>query len=179
MGISITGLHISSLYFEGNRETVRNTSFGDCISKIQFLTNLLTQPELGFTIDDFRGVVDEQGIVQAIAVIQEVQIYDEQKRFPGIAIESICNAPWNVIEKTQQQTRKGGPTSLIEFIVKESQSKQFAGVVKLLTIPRAKPRYNKIGFIDTDGSGEMLLTEAAAVEFLRRQQQRRDLQTSD
>gem|GEM_PF-5340443 len=49
----------------------------------------------------------------------------------------------------QVQTRKGGPTSLIEFIVKESQSKQFAGVVKLLTIPRAKPRYTKIGFIDT------------------------------
>ncbi|MDR9900513.1 hypothetical protein G7B40_039100 [Aetokthonos hydrillicola Thurmond2011] len=167
------------LYFEGQTENVRNTSFGDCISKIQFLINLLTQPELGFTINDFRGVVDEQGIVQAIAVIQDVQLYDEGRRFPAIAIESICNAPWNVIDKTQVQTRKGAPTSLIEFIVKESQSKQFAGVVKLFTIPRAKLRYSKIGFIDTDGSGEMLLTQAACEEFLRRQQQRRDSQTFD
>lgn len=168
-----------SLYFEGNRENVRNTSFADCISKIQFLINLLTEPEQGFTINDFRGVVDEQGILQAIAVIQELELYHEGERFPAIAIESICNAPWNVIDKTQLQIRKGAPTSLIEFIVKESQSKQFAGVVKLFTIPRAKPRYNKIGFIDTDGSGEMLLTQAAAVEFLSRQQQRRDSQTFD
>lgn len=77
------------------------------------------------------------------------------------------------------KTRKGGPTSLIEEIVKESKSKQFGGVVKLFTIPRAKSRYAKIGSVDIDGSGEMLLTEAAADEFLDRQQQRRNSQTFD
>lgn len=84
-----------------------------------------------------------------------------------------------MIEETQVQTRKGGPTSLIEEIVKESKLKQFGGVVKLFTIPRAKSRYLKIGFEDTDGSGEMLLTEAASDQFLTRQQQRRDSQTFD
>lgn len=167
------------LYFNGNRENVRNTTFGDCISKIQFLINLFREPEQGFTIDDFRGVVDERGILQAIAVIQDVELYNEGERFPAIAIESICSAPWNVIEETQVQTRKGGPTSLIEEIAKESKLKQFGGVVKLFTIPRAKSRYAKIGFVDTDGSGEMLLTEAASDEFLTRQQQRRDSQTFD
>jgi hypothetical protein len=86
-----------NLYFDGNRENVRGTLLGDCISKIRFLSNLLKKPEQGFTIDDFRGVIDERGILQAIATIQDVELYDEGVRFPAIALESICNAPWNSI----------------------------------------------------------------------------------
>ncbi|BAZ15048.1 hypothetical protein NIES4071_69180 [Calothrix sp. NIES-4071] len=79
---------------DGNRENVRNTSFGDCVSKIQFLINLLLEPE--------------QGILQAIAVIQDIELYNEGERLRAIAIESICNAPWNLISQTQAKTRKGG-----------------------------------------------------------------------
>jgi hypothetical protein len=167
------------LYFNENRENARNTSFGDCISKMQFLINLLIDLELGFTINDFRGIVDERGILQAIAVIQDIKLYNEGEMFPAIALESICNAPWNVIDQSQIKTRRGAATSLIEEIVKESKSKQFGGVVKLFTTPRAKPRYRKIGFVDTDGSGEMLLTQAVAEEFINGQQQRRDSQIFD
>lgn len=167
------------LYFNGNRENVRNTSFGDCISKIQFLSNLLTDLEQGFAIGDFRGVADESGILQAIAAIKDVELYNEGQVFSAIAIESICNAPWNVIDQSQAKTCRGAATTLIEEIVKESESKQFGGVVKLFTIPRAKARYAKIGFVDTDGSGEMLLTEASSREFLNGQQQRRDSQVFD
>lgn len=167
------------LYFNENRENVRNTSFGDCISKIQFLSNLLIDLEQGFTINNFRGVVDERGILQAIAAIKDIELYNKGEMFPAIALESICNAPWNVIDQSQVETRRGAATSLIEEIIKESKSKQFGGVVKLFTIPRAKPRYSKIGFVDTDGSGEMLLTEAVAEEFLNGQQQRRDSQIFD
>lgn len=166
-------------YFNGNRENVRNTRFGDCISKIQFLSQLLKDLEQGFTIDNFRGVIDEQGILQAIAAIKDVSLYNEGEIVPAIALESICNAPWNVIDQAQIETRRGAATSLIEEIVKESKSKQFGGVVKLFTIPRAKSSYIKIGFVDTDGSGEMLLTENVADKFLNRQQQRRNSQRFD
>jgi hypothetical protein len=69
--------------------------------------------------------------------------------------------------------------TVYQKFVKESKSKQFGGVVKLFTIPRAKARYSEIGFVDTDGSGEMLLTEASSREFLNGQQQRRDSQVFD
>ncbi len=68
---------------------------------------------------------------------------------------------------------------MIEEIVKESQSKQFGGVVKLFAIPRAKYRYNEIGFIETDGSGEMLLTRELAERFLTSQVYRRSTQLFD
>jgi len=167
------------LYFNKNRTAIRNTSFGDCISKIQVLSNLLTNLEQGFTINNFRGVVDEREILQAIAVIKDIELYNEGEMFPAIALESICNAPWNIIDQSQVETRKGAATSLIEEIVKESKSKRFGGVVKLFTIPRAKPRYSKIGFVDTDGSGEMLLREAVAENFINAQQQRRDSKIFD
>lgn len=65
------------------------------------------------------------------------------------------------------------------FIVKESKSKNFGGVVKLFTLPRAKPRYAKIGFVDTEGSGEMILTQTNSEAFLESQQTRRNLQAFD
>jgi hypothetical protein len=167
------------LYFNKNRENVRNTSFGDCIIKTQLLSNVLVGLEQGFTVDDFRGVQDERGIIQAIATIKDVDLYDEGVKFPAISLESICNAPWNLIPQVQIETRKGGPTSLIEEITKESKLKQFGGVIKLFTVPRARPRYAKIGFIDTDGSGEMLLIRTNSEVFLARQQQLRNLQTFD
>lgn len=50
---------------------------------------------------------------------------------------------------------------------------------KLFTLPRAKPRYAKIGFVDTDGSGEMILTQTNSEAFLESQQTRRNLQAFD
>ena len=92
-----------------------------------------------------------------------------------MAIESLTNAPWNTIAHPQPETIKGSATSLIEELVRESQRLQFNGIVKAMTIPSARPFYRKIGFIETNGSGEMILTPDAAQEFLTRQQQLREV----
>lgn len=168
-----------NLYFQGNRENTRNTSFWDCVSKIQFLSDAIQFGDQEITIDDIRGVVDDRQVLQAIAAIGEVEVEYEGERLRAISIESLTNAPWNVIEQVQIETRKGAATSLIEEIVKESQSRQFGGVVKLFAIPRAKYRYNEIGFIETDGSGEMLLTRELAERFLSNQVFRRSTQSFD
>jgi hypothetical protein len=168
-----------NIYFEGNRESTRNSSFWDCVSKIQFLSDAIQFGEREITIDDLRGVVDDKQVLQAIAAITDIEVEYEGERLRAIAIESLTNAPWNVIEQIQVETRKGAATSLIEEIVKESQSKQFGGVVKLFAIPRAKYRYNEIGFIETDGSGEMLLTRELAEIFLINQVYRRSTQLFD
>ena len=166
-------------YFEGDRENTRDTPFWDCVSKIQFLIDAIEFGDQGITINDMRGVVDDRQILQAIAAITEVELEYEGEKLRAIAIESLTNAPWNVIEYIQVETRKGAATSLVEEIVKESQSKQFGGVVKLSAIPRAKYRYNEIGFIETDGSGEMLLTRELAERFLANQAYRRSSQLFD
>ncbi len=58
------------------------------------------------TIDDFRGVVDENQVLQAIAAIKEVEVEYEEERLNAIAIESLTNAPWNFIEQIQVETKK-------------------------------------------------------------------------
>lgn len=63
-----------NLYFDENRENVRNTPFGDCISKIRFLSNLLREPEQGFTIDDFRGVVTRLGTLLPKYKLKHVKV---------------------------------------------------------------------------------------------------------
>lgn len=168
-----------NIYFEGNRENTRDTPFWDCVSKIQFLSDAILFGDQDITIDEFRGVVDDNQVLQAIAAIKEVEVEYEGERLNAIAIESLTNAPWNVVEQVQVETKKGSATSLVEEIVKESQSKQFGGVVKLFAIPRAKYRYNEIGFIETDGSGEMLLTRELAERFLANQAYRRSSQLFD
>lgn len=158
------------LYYAGNRENVRNTSFWSCISKIEFL---IENPE------NYRGVQDNQKLMQAIATIEVQEIDIEEIRMTGLAIESFVNAPWNVIEQVQPERRRGSATSLIEEIIKESQACGFGGIVKAITIPRARPFYTRIGFVETNGSGEMILTREAAAQFLLEQQQRRQSQPFD
>ena len=94
-------------------------------------------------------------------------------------IESLTNSPWNTIEYPQLEKRKGAATSLIEGIVRESQALAFSGIVKLFAIPSAREFYQEIGFIDTDGSGEMILIANAASMFLLEQQQNRQSASFD
>lgn len=163
-------------YFRGDRENTRKTTFWDCISKVQTLNDALEEIE---NINNFRGVEDSQGLLQAAAIIQIQPIDISGQMLTGLAIESLTNAPWNVIEPDQPETRKGSATSLIEELVKESRNRGFSGIVKAITIPRAKPFYRKIGFVETNGSGEMVLTPEAAAVFLIDQQLRRQSQPFD
>ena len=163
-------------YFKGDRENTRNTNFWNCISKVETLNDALESRE---NFNNFRGVEDSQGLLQAAAIIQIQPIDIEGQRLTGLAIESLTNAPWNIIEHDQPETRKGSATSLIEELVKESRNRGFSGIVKAITIPRAKPFYRKIGFVETNGSGEMVLTPEAAAVFLIDQQLRRQSQPFD
>ncbi|NJN10824.1 MAG: GNAT family N-acetyltransferase [Richelia sp. RM2_1_2] len=155
------------LYYAGNRENARGTSFWSCISKIEFL---IENP------GNYRGVQDNQELMQAIATIEIQEIDVEEIKVTGLAIESFVNAPWNVIEQIQPERRRGSATSLIEEIIKESQACGFGGIVKAMTIPQARPFYKRIGFIETNGSGEMILSREAATRFLLEQEQRRQFQ---
>ncbi|MBW4666085.1 MAG: GNAT family N-acetyltransferase [Cyanomargarita calcarea GSE-NOS-MK-12-04C] len=158
------------LYYAGNKENARNTSFWSCISKIEFL---IENP------GNYRGVQDNQELMQAIATIEVQEIDVKEQKVTGLAIESFVNAPWNVIEQFQPERRRGSATSLIEEIIKESQACGFGGIVKAMTIPQARPFYTRIGFTETNGSGEMILTREAAAKFLLEQEQRQQFQPFD
>ncbi len=88
-------------------------------------------------------------------------------------IEAITNSPWNTLSWPQLEKRKGAATSLIEELVKESQSLGFDGILKAITIPSARSSYSKIGFIQANGTGWMILTPSAAEVFLSRQEELR------
>ena len=77
------------------------------------------------------------------------------------------------------EKRKGAETSLIEGIVRENQGLPLNGIVKLMAVPSARQFYQEIGFIETDGSGEMILTTNAASMFLLNQEQNRESITFD
>jgi len=159
-----------NLYYQRDKENAKNTTFFNCMSKVEALDEVLISRR-----DDFRGVKDAQGILQSACIIEIAQIDIDDQSYTGLAIESLTNAPWNTITHPQPETRKGSATSLIEELVRESQRLQLNGIVKAMTIPRSRPFYRKIGFIETNGSGEMILTSDAAQEFLTRQQQLREV----
>lgn len=161
-------------YYQGNEDNAFGTEFYTCILKTREMTNNLSDRE-----DDFRGVIDDQNLLAAVCIIQETFIFIDGERLNCLEIESLTNSPWNTIDYPQVEKRKGAATSLVEGIVRESQVQGFSGIVKLFTIPSAREFYQEIGFIDTDGSGEMILTTNAVSMFLLNQQQNRQSTTFD
>lgn len=157
-----------NLYYKGDKENAKNTTFFNCISKVEVLEEALISRR-----DDFRSVKDAEGILQSACIIEVTRIDIDDQSYTGLGIESLTNAPWNNIANPQPETKKGAATSLLEELVHESQRLQFNGIIKAITIPTAREFYREIGFVDTDGSGEMLLTPNAAAMFLIDQQQRR------
>ncbi|MEM6752973.1 MAG: hypothetical protein AAF630_08405 [Cyanobacteria bacterium P01_C01_bin.38] len=111
---------------------------------------------MAFSAEDeinFRGVIDTEERVQSAAIISEGYVDIDFGSKHTIIIDSLTNAPWNVIGYMTQEEmfkRKGAATSLIEGIIKESLSKGFGGVVKALALPRAKEFYLDLGFIEND-----------------------------
>jgi hypothetical protein len=167
--------YINTLYSD-DADRIFGTKFGDCVAKVQELAFS------GTNSSNYRGVTDNSGRLQAAAIISIEQIEIEAELKQGIIIESLTNAPWNVIEQPGQDSiykRKGAATSLIEGIIRESQSRGFGGVVKALTIERAKEFYQNLGFRETDYSREMIVTEYTADTVLLDIEQRRQLQPRD
>jgi hypothetical protein len=157
-----------TLYYQGDRENAKNTIFFNCISKVQVLDEDLISRR-----DDFRSVKDAQGTLQSACIVEVTRIDINDEIYTGLGIESLTNAPWNIIATPQPETKKGAATSLIEELIHESQHLDLNGIIKAIVIPSARPFYKKIGFTE-ESSGEMILTPNAAKEFLSRQQQLRE-----
>ncbi|MBD2778959.1 hypothetical protein [Iningainema tapete] len=157
-----------NIYYQGNEENARNTTFYNCISKVRELDNDLL--ERG---EDFRGVIDDQGLLAAACIIQETEVEIDGQSLSCLEIEKLTNSPWNTITYPQPEKKKGAATSLIEGIVRESQNLDFGGIVKVIAIQAAKKFYQEIEFIETNGSGEMILTSNAASMFILDQEQKR------
>lgn len=157
-----------NLYYQGEETNARGTQFFRCLSITREIASNLFDRE-----DSFRGVIDDQNLLASVCLIQETFIFIDGERLECLEIESLTNSPWNTIDYPQVEKRKGAATSLIEGIVRESQASAFSGIVKLMAIPNAREFYQEIGFIDTDGSGEMILTANAASMFLLNQEQNR------
>lgn len=151
-----------NFYYEGNVENAKNTIFYGCVSKTnELIDNLLDRK------NDYRSVIDDLNLLACTCIIQETDIYlHNGEVLQGLEIESLSNAPWNAIVYPQPETRKGAATSLVEELVKESQSLGFNGILKAVTVPSIRAFYRKIGFIEENGTGWMTLTPDAAEEFL-------------
>ncbi|GJD18025.1 hypothetical protein RIVM261_029810 [Rivularia sp. IAM M-261] len=143
--------YLVSLY-EGDIERAKGTKFGDCISKIESLLDMIITDS-----ENFRGVTDTDNRLQAGAIIENRSDY--------LYIDIFTNSPWNVV-KNQPETKAGAATSLVEGIVRESIELGQNGIIKANILRRAIPFYEKIGFVEENGSGEFMLTETASRNFL-------------
>ena len=163
-----------NIYYQGNEENAKNTDFYRCISKVRELDNNLLERE-----EDFRGVIDDQGLLATACIVRQDEVEIDGESFPCLEVTSLTNSPWNAITYLQPEKRKGAATSLIEEVVRESQRRGFGGIVKLMAIQAAKEFYLKLEFSETNGSGEMILTSNTASMFLLDQNQKRESTTFD
>lgn len=83
----------------------------------------------------------------------------------------MTNSPWNTLVYPQSEQRKGAATSLVEELIKESQSLGFNVILKAVKVPSVSEFYRKIGFIEESGTGWMTLSSDAASEFLISQEE--------
>ncbi|MEL7246486.1 MAG: hypothetical protein AAGM40_29795, partial [Cyanobacteria bacterium J06573_2] len=114
-----------------------------------------------------------------VAVIQETSIFIEEELTDCIEIESIVNSPWNLIKYPVPEKRKGAATAIVEGIIKENREKGLSRILKLFAIPEEKDFYSDLGFAETDGSGEMILSENDAAMLLLDLELKRNLNTFD
>ena len=113
--------------------------------------------------EDFRGVRDDRGNLQAAAIVIDMDDH--------LFVEYLATAPWNVTQSEPRAVRKA-VTALMALLAQESDSNGHFGRILLYAIPDAIEFYQKIGFVDT-GSGapnapEMELTIAAARQLMNR-----------
>ncbi len=113
--------------------------------------------------EDFRGVRDDRGILQAGAIVIEMDDH--------LFVEYLATAPWNVTKDSPRAIRKAA-TALMAELARESDRNGHSGRIILNAIPDAVEFYQKIGFVETgEGSPnapEMELTPRAALRLINR-----------
>lgn len=163
-------------FFGGNIDRAKGTKFGDCIAKVEYLTDLITDNQNNYT-SSFRGVRDINGRLQAGAIISEendvIYFYAEEREY--LYLDTFTTPPWNCLEgMTFPETVKGAATWLIADIINETIDTDIEGVIKTIAIDRARDFYQSIGFEENpDFPREMILTREAALRFLQDQLRRR------
>ena len=114
--------------------------------------------------EDFRGIRDDQGNLQAGAIVIDMDDH--------LFVEYLVTAPWNVTQDSPLSVKKAA-TALMAQLALESDTNGHFGRILLYAIPDAIEFYQKIGFIETgEGSPnapEMELTIAAARRLINRQ----------
>ncbi|MDY6899933.1 MAG: GNAT family N-acetyltransferase [Cyanobacteriota bacterium] len=156
-------------YYQSDKENAKNTKFYRCMSKTEIISDDIFEKE-----QFIRGVIDDQNLLASICIVQETGLLLNNNYTRCLEIESLTNSPWNTIKYPLQEKRKGAATSLIEGIIKEARSKEFSDILKLITVPDEKEFYQSIGFEETNGSGEMVLTSNAASMLLLDLEQKRN-----
>ena len=149
-------------YYEGNEESARGTRFYRGVIKTRTITNSLPEIEE----EKIRGVFDDQNLLASLALIQDTSIFVEEELVDCIEIESIVNSPWNLIKYPVPEKRKGAGTAIVEGIIKENRGKGLNRILKLFAVPEEKIFYSDLGFIETNGSGEMILSDEGASMLL-------------
>lgn len=158
-------------FFGGDRSRIRGTKFGDCVSKVEYLVDMVVDSD---DASLFRGVRDQSGRLQAGAIVSREYgiIYPyiiEDREY--LSIDPFTTPPWNCLEGvTLPATIKGAATWLMADIILEVIDTDIEGVIKLLTIDRARNFYQNIGFqSNPDFDREMILTKEAARLFVENQ----------
>jgi hypothetical protein len=166
-----TSLEYINLYFGGDRIRIVKTKFGDCVSKVEYLADLVIDSE---NASLFRGVRDTNGRLQAGAIVSFtnglIYPYTEERNY--LSIDPFTTPPWNCLEGvTFPETVKGAGTWLMSEIVQEVIDTEISGVIKISAIDRAKSFYLSMGFQENpDYQREMVLTREEARLFLSRYQ---------
>lgn len=115
----------------------------------------LLQPE------DFRGMRDRAGNLQAGAIVTDIGEY--------IYVDFLASAPWNITGDEPRAVRRAA-TMLMAQIVRESIDKGYGGRVVVDAVGGTADFYQRMGFIETEAGStitpEMALTPEAARDFL-------------
>lgn len=119
------------------------------------LEGALLQPE------DFRGVRDRAGNLQAGAIVTDMS--------ECLYVDFMASAPWNITGDEPRAVRRAA-TMLMAFIVRESINKGYCGRIVVDAIGGAADFYRRMGFIETEAGStitpEMALAPEAAQNFL-------------
>ncbi|BAZ15033.1 hypothetical protein NIES4071_69030 [Calothrix sp. NIES-4071] len=129
--------------------------------------------------EGLRSVLDDQNLLASVAITQETSIFLEAEFVDCIEIESLVNSPWNLIQQRVPEKRKGAATAIVEGIIKENREKGLSRILKLFALPEEKNFYSDLGFEETNGSGEMILSENKASMLLLDLDQKRNSTTFD
>jgi len=156
-------------YYQGDEQNAKETRFYRGIIKTRIIIDSLFEKEEGL-----RSVFDDQNLLASVCIIEQTSIFLEEELVDCIEIESIVNSPWNLIKHSVPEKRKGAATAIIESIIKENREKRLSRILKLFAVPEEKNFYSDLGFEQTNGSGEMILSQNKASMLLLDLDQKRN-----